>query len=650
MFRSRNPRQPKKSILSQRHDRIVLAAVVVLMVLALGLIPLYFLATAPRNGRAVLARLTPTPTVPSSVLKPAPTAIGQPSADPTTEAQQTPVPIPTVSLGDQRFAILLLGYGGGNHDGAYLTDSMMVVIVDPSGKTLTLVSLPRDSWVPLLFDGTSAVYNKVNTAYAFAKDPTLYPDRLEKYTGGKGAGTFASDTVSRLLGVPITYYVGMDFDGFRQMINAVGGVDVDVPTGFAARYPVNDDPQIDASWTIVTFNSGIQHMDGERAIEYARARETIDNSGEGSDFARSRRQRLIIEAFKTRLMQPGGLVHLPQLLGIASQHVDTNYAIPAIPQLAQLALDWKDVKIYQTALTADNYLEEGTGPQGTYLLVPASTDHSWAQIRAFMRHVWENPAAGVAMAATNIVVENDSGAPGLAERVSEALSALGYQVDNPVTGSPRAQTEVLDGTGGQAGPEIEQLRKDLGLKTVAVATPVVNGSGTVGSAAPATDASRLILQLGADAADLTLTVPDDSQAPSSTVGVVSFGAWSPDAGQPTPAATTASVSADGNPTPVPEPPTPTPRPFSARATPIPVANNPNVVVVPNLVGLPEAEAERVITQSDLQTTYVNYQTSGDVPNHKFFLSIAPGAVLSQQPPAGTQVSRGTKIALAVRKR
>src|SRR5581483_11260976 len=105
----------------------------------------------------------------------------------TPRARQTPEAVPTAAPNDPRFAILLLGYGGGNHDGAYLTDSIMTVIVDPDHKTLTLLSLPRDSWVPMLFDGRTPTYNKVNTAYAFARDPSLFPERLDKYSGDQGA-------------------------------------------------------------------------------------------------------------------------------------------------------------------------------------------------------------------------------------------------------------------------------------------------------------------------------------------------------------------------------------------------------------------------------------------------------------------------------
>jgi LCP family protein required for cell wall assembly len=409
-----------------------------------------------------------------------------------------------------------MGYGGMGHDGALLTDSMIVVIVDPARKSLTLLSFPRDAWVPLAFDGKATTYNKINTAFALAADDTLYPGRSTRYTGGQGPGTFTMDTVSRLIGVPIRYYLALDFQGFRDMIDAVGGIDVDVPTAFAARYPANDDPTVDASWTTVRFVEGTQHLNGERAIEYARARETIDNPDEGTDFARSRRQRLIIQAFKARLFEPSGMVHLPQLLGIASKHVDTNYAIPDLAMLSQLALDWKDVSFFQTALTTDNYLEDGTGPQGTYIVVPSSPDHSWAQIRAFARRLWSDPAAGVAMSNTSIVVENDTGTPGVAGRVTEALRQMGYQVEDPTTGSTRATTEIVDQSDGKGTPAIQLLESDLALDNVAITEGTPN------------DAGQIVVELGADQSDLMVTPSLDRTAPFSLFGVLRFGVWSSD--------------------------------------------------------------------------------------------------------------------------
>ncbi len=635
--------RPSSRAPEPRQDRITWLAVVATLILALGLIPFYLLTPVHEAFQRRPAPSPPTPLSRPTVAGPAtPTTaparsatavrvIATPVPDTAPPAVETPIPLPTSAAGDARFAFLLLGYGGGNHEGSDLTDSLMVVIVDPERKALTLLSLPRDSWVPLLFDGKTAVYSKVNSAYAFAKDPALYPDRLARYTGDHGAGTFAADTVSQLLGVPVSYYLALDFQGFREMIDAVGGIDVNVPEGFAARYPANDDPAIDPNWKVVQFNAGEQHFDGERAIEYARARETIDDSQEGSDFARSRRQRLIIEAFKTRLLQPAGLIHLPQLLGIASRHVDSNYPLPAAGGLTQLILDWKDVQIYQTALTGANYLEEATGPDGAYLLVPNAPDHSWAQIRAFARRLWKDPALGVAMAATTVAIENDSGAVGLDDRLATDLRRLGYQVEARGQGQLRARTVLVDQTGGAAAPLVRQLVADLTLP--------IDDRAESNESAP----TQILLQLGSDAAELQLAVPEDETAPSSVVGVVKFGVW-PWIPSPTPRPILPEVRPTPRPTATPSPVHPLPVPTSAPSTGLST-----IVVVPNLVGMPEAQAQQAINDAGLMTTYVNYQTINDVADKDYFRSIAPGAVLSQLPPPGTKVPRGTRVALAVRK-
>lgn len=554
--------------------------------------------------------------------------------------QATPVPVPTFPTGDSRFAILLLGYGGGSHPGGYLTDSMIVAVVDPAKKTVTLLSLPRDSWVPMSFDNQTNVYNKINTAYAFAKDPGLFPNRLNRYTGDHGAGNFADDTVARLLGIPIRYYASLDFVGFRDMINALGGIDVNVPDGFSARYPVNDNPEINASWEIISFQPGLQHLDGERALQYARAREVINNPSESGDFARSRRQRLVIEAFKSRLIQPSGLVHLPQLLSIASQHVDTNYPLPQAAGLAQLALDWRDVKVYQTALTTDNYLEQGTGPDGTYLLTPSSSDHSWAAIQAFAKRLWSDPATGVAMASTPITIENDSQVSGVATRIGNQLSDLGYVVASSTTGQERSSSRIVVSSG--AGVLVaKQLATDLGVNL-----PIVQKT----TSSNATNTA--IIQIGTDEADLSVDVPAASSAPLSVVGVEQFGVWPYYPPTPTTIPTPEQVA-----TPTPEPAYPssttevrsTPTSVPGMATPIRVQGNSSVVIVPNLVGMPLSEAQQVIRESDLMTTYVNYQTIDQVANHQFFLSTSPGAVISQIPNPGERVPPGTRVMLAVRK-
>src|SRR5262249_53566077 len=149
----------------------------------------------------------------------------------------------------------------------------------------------------------------------------------------------------------------------------------------------------------------------------------------------------------------------------------------------------------------------------------------------------------------------------------------------------------------------------------------------------ATGADVLILQLGADQANLALAVPTDAAAPASAVGVVKFGVWpyEPPTATPDPASR------------------PTPSPLSIPPSPVQSGTGASLVVVPSLIGLPEAEAQRRIDEAGLMTTYVNYQMAGDVADQKYFLSIAPGHVLSQSPRPGTSVPRGARILLAVRK-
>jgi 1A family penicillin-binding protein len=122
---------------------------------------------------------------------------------------------------------------------------------------------------------------------------------------------------------------------------------------------------------------------------------------------------------------------------------------------------------------------------------------------------------------------------------------------------------------------------------------------------------------------------------------------------PTTALPTAAPLASPTPPPLPTsfPPTSTsvPVPVPAKVVPVPAPNNPNLVIVPNLVGMLEADAQRVINESALMTSYVNYQAITDVPDRSYFQTIRPGAVLSQLPQAGTAVPRGSRVYLAVRK-
>src|SRR5581483_11733861 len=133
----------------------------------------------------------------------------------------------------------------------------------------------------------------------------------------------AATKVEQVTGLKVTGWVLQDFQGFRQMIDALGGVDVDVERAFSAQYPVNDDPDVDARWKVVHFDAGRQHMDGERALEYARAR-YADVPQEGSDFARSIRQQRLISAIRQQAASPAGALHFLPLVNAVAGAVHTN--------------------------------------------------------------------------------------------------------------------------------------------------------------------------------------------------------------------------------------------------------------------------------------------------------------------------------------
>lgn len=430
----------------------------------------------------------------------------------------TPLPAqPTPTEHDNRFAVLLLGYRGDGNGGGYLTDTLMVMIADPDNKTVAMLSLPRDVWTPLDFDGQHSVYNKLNTAYAFARDQRLYADRLPRYRGNQGAGTFAKDTVANLLGIPITAYATIDFDGFRRMIDAVGGIDVVVPSSFTAEYPRNDDPTIDPGWKLVHFQAGRQHMNGERALQFSRARLTVDNPAEGSDFARARRQRLVLTAFRDRVLQPSGLVRLPQLLSIVQKSSDTDYPLPSAPDLARLVAAWGEVRIYQTTLSLANYMQVGTGPSGEYILIPKNAGASWASVRAFARRLWVDPTLGQALADTPVAIVNRSGRADLGARAARILASNGYVVSGATTGATAARTTLRDRSGGRAQPLLAALKADLDLGDPTV---VVEAAGQT---------PQVIVELGEDAAPRVAAVSpsEDPAAPTSARGVRLFGQWQP---------------------------------------------------------------------------------------------------------------------------
>lgn len=284
-----------------------------------------------------------------------------------------------------RINILIMGYGGSGHDGAYLTDSMVIMSLVPSTHHTTLISVPRDLWVqyPAISGSVSCVNNcmKLNAVYPTAAGNTN--------TDPVAGGNAAAQEVSLITGLQVNYWMTINFAGFKDFINAIGGIDVNVPDSFNACYPANDDASVNASWIIVQFNKGMQHMDGTRAIEYARAREpvevcsngTSENQAELTDFARSQRQQLIMQAALSKLKDWHNWRSLYNGLGALQKTLYTNLSLADLGEFA-LHMDLKNA--HRLGLSNQNVLVDSSLSDGTYILAPGSG--GWQAIQTYVKN------------------------------------------------------------------------------------------------------------------------------------------------------------------------------------------------------------------------------------------------------------------------
>ena len=272
----------------------------------------------------------------------------------------------------QRTNLLIMGYGGSGHDGAYLTDSLVVVSLIPQTQHTSLVSVPRDLWVQNPNEG-QGVYTKINAIYSDASQNNANPI---------AGGNAVAQKVQTITGLNVQHWLTINFSGFQEFIDSIGGIDINVPDAFTASYPANDDPAIDASWATIHFDKGNQHLDGKHAIEYARARYVIDNNAEGTDFARSVRQQIIIRA---ALAKVKSIATWPQLLGALDALQKAVYTNMSLADLAgfTLKMDLNNPQTARIGLSVDNVMAYDTTSDGQSIVVPQN--YNWQAIKDYVQ-------------------------------------------------------------------------------------------------------------------------------------------------------------------------------------------------------------------------------------------------------------------------
>uniref|UniRef100_A0A832E0N5 LytR family transcriptional regulator n=1 Tax=candidate division WWE3 bacterium TaxID=2053526 RepID=A0A832E0N5_UNCKA len=268
-----------------------------------------------------------------------------------------------------RVNALILGLDTRGGGGLMNTDTILVGSISMVGEDPALISIPRDFWTNLAPYG----YARINVAYSYGrtqKDGTFDEE--------KGIA-FAKSKVEEILGIRIPYWVLVDFEGFKEIIDTLGGVEICVERAFDDySYPVpgrESDPVISRRYEHLRFEAGCQVMDGETALKYARSRS--GTGGEGSDFARMRRQQKVIFAVKDKVLSLNLLLDIGKLNKLYRQFssaVQTNAGLGEIKrglEIANLLTDLDQIK--SLVLDPESglvYHPDSSLFGGAYVLVP----------------------------------------------------------------------------------------------------------------------------------------------------------------------------------------------------------------------------------------------------------------------------------------
>ncbi len=294
----------------------------------------------------------------------------------------TPTPIPQKTF-------LLLGYGGGRHDGGKLTDTIIEAYVEPERKRVTLISIPRDLWVTIASTNSQT---KINYAYV---------------TGGLDG---AKKTVASVTGIKPDYAAAIDFYGFVKLLKKLEPIKVDVPYTFTDNfYPIEgkeDDTcgfsqakiqelnqkysdykletQFPCRYESTHFEKGQTEMTAEEALKFVRSRHGDDGKG---DFGRSQRQQALIIAVKNKLLSPSMWIKFPGLVKDTFQLVDTDLTPEELLNYVKLLKNIDNLNDWQfktIVLDTTNVLANGRAANGAYILKPTANPQAITKLKDYV--------------------------------------------------------------------------------------------------------------------------------------------------------------------------------------------------------------------------------------------------------------------------
>ena len=341
--------------------------------------------------------------------------------------------------GDGRINILLLGIGGPGHDGPNLTDTMMVVSLDPKTHGVAMLSVPRDLYVPVKGYG----WTKINAAYAYGL-----------MSSANNGPALAKSTIQNVLDIPINYYALIDFSGFQKAVDAVGGVDITVDKPiYDTEYP-ND---VTGRNEIFSLAAGPQHMNGTTALKYVRSRKST------SDFDRAARQQKLLIALRQKVLTLQTLSNpakISSLISIVGSSARTDLQPSEIQKLAQIAQQIDSTKVTTKVLdtTPAGLLTFPNIPGAGAIESPAAGIRNFSAIQDFAHGYFAD--SYIKSENASIEVQNGTLRSGQATAVGTQLKTYGYNVTAAVTAAKQnySSSVIYDYSGGQKPYTINYLQ------------------------------------------------------------------------------------------------------------------------------------------------------------------------------------------------
>jgi LCP family protein required for cell wall assembly len=394
----------------------------------------------------------------------------------------------------QQVNILLLGYGGAENDAPWLTDSIMAVSIDPSSRRVLEASIPRDLYVKIdgWQDGRD-YQEKINAAFVVGNDPGSFgPGPLKpEFQGKDGAGHLVEATVSKLTGLTFDRYAAVDFKAFRSVVDALGGVTVRLDTTLNdCHYPDYTNGYVNHGVPLgyacppgagIHFPAGHYGVNGEQALEIARSRDA-EEPEQASDFARARRQQMIIAAIRQRAVSADALLKAPQLMDTLQNDFKTDMDLNDLKALYDFGAKLSDSSILRLGISdkdlVDDYAPYQQGSCGAidaYAL--CSEDPSYRTWHSIFAHAFIDRRTLGEHGPVQIV-NASANSEDLQARLGRVLAPLGLSVSEGPRSAATNTTVIYDHSGGKYPQTAAWLQEYFGASVVSQPAPAGAANGT----------------------------------------------------------------------------------------------------------------------------------------------------------------------------